>query len=200
MVTLRSDTGNTGVSPSVGEACLYSSYSKRGRRANPLPASSAPAIYRQYMKYGSYLVEGENVQGFYFLCVMFESEWDGNDCLWDYGGMRNHHKSNLFMLPAVLHMFSWPDYCICDCNHCWLFLPPTSLDLFPDLWFPMRENKYENSLPADPLGGLGSCWNLSTHATIAEEFLLLLEQWMHLCIRGPFWETKDTQGLRGFFF
>lgn len=39
------------------------------------------------------------------------------------------------MLPAVLHMFSWPDYCICDCNHCWVLLSPTA----------MRENKYENS-------------------------------------------------------
>lgn len=97
------------------------------RRGNPLPASSAPAIYRQYMKYGSYLVEGKMPRDFIscVIHVMAESERDGNDCLWDYGGMRNHHKSNLFMLPAVIRVFSWPDYCICDCNHCWVFLSMT---------------------------------------------------------------------------
>lgn len=102
------------------------------RGGNPLPACSAPAIYRQYMKYGSYLVEGKMPRDFIscVIHVMAESERDGNDCLWDYGGMRNHHKSNLFMLPAVVRVFSWPDYCICGWNHCWVFPSVTPVDLF----------------------------------------------------------------------
>lgn len=57
------------------------------------------------MKYGSYLVEGENARGFCAVCVIHVmAEWvrDRDDCLWDGVGMRNHHRSDMLMLPVLI--------------------------------------------------------------------------------------------------
>lgn len=68
IVTLKSDTGNTCIYSVCGRlVCILGTVSMR-RRGNPLPASPARAIYRQHMKYGSYLIEGKMSRDFIF-CV-----------------------------------------------------------------------------------------------------------------------------------
>lgn len=49
--------------------CILGTVTVR-RTANPLPASAAQAIYRQYMKYGSYLIESKTSRDFIF-CVWY---------------------------------------------------------------------------------------------------------------------------------
>lgn len=48
----------------------------------------------------------EKVPGdFFAVCVIHVmAEWvrDRDDCLWDGAGMRNHHNSNMFMLPVLI--------------------------------------------------------------------------------------------------
>lgn len=71
--------------------------------------NSGQVIYRQYMKYGSYLIEGKkkSAGGFYAVCeIHVTAEWvrDRDDCLWDGAGMRRHHRGNMCMLPVLV---SW---------------------------------------------------------------------------------------------
>lgn len=82
--------------------------------------NSGQVIYRQYMKYGSYLIEGgekkkKSVGGFYAVCeIHVTAEWvrDRDDCLWDGAGMRRHHRGNMCMLPALVSCSSMDATCV----------------------------------------------------------------------------------------
>lgn len=107
----------------VWEACLYSRYSKHEAQRQSTPCQLCPSDLQATYEIWITPHWGENVLGFYFLCVwyMWWLSKRETDCLWYYGGMRNHYKSHLFMLPALIHTLSWLDFCICDCNQCHFF-------------------------------------------------------------------------------
>lgn len=55
------------------------------------------------------LLGGKKASRDFMLCtihVTAERVRDRNDCLWDGAGMRNHHKSNMLMLPALIGTLS----------------------------------------------------------------------------------------------
>lgn len=83
--------------------------------------NSGQVIYRQYMKYGSYLIGG-GVGGFYAVCeIHVTAEWvrDRDDCLWDGAGMRRHHRGDMCMLPVLVSWSSMDTTAlyVCTCAH-----------------------------------------------------------------------------------